>query len=88
MRRRDFITALAGATAWMSAARAQEPRRIGFLSSAYKDAYPGAEAAFLQGLKEAGFIEGGNISIEWRWAEVNTSACPRWPANCWAARWW
>jgi len=53
MRRRDFITVFVGATAWMSAARAQELRRIGFLNSAYKD---------------AGFIEGGNISIEWRWS--------------------
>ena len=67
MRRRDFITVFVGTTAWMSAARAQELRRIGFLNSAYKDAYPGGEAAFLQGFKDAGFIEGGNISIEWRW---------------------
>ena len=70
------ITVLAGATAWIAAARAQEPRRIGFLSSAYKDAYPGAEAAFLQGLKDAGFIEGGNISIEWRWAEDQYERLP------------
>jgi putative tryptophan/tyrosine transport system substrate-binding protein len=76
MRRRDFITVLAGATAWVSAARAQEPRRIGFLNSSYKDAYPGVEAAFLQGFKDAGFIEGGNISIEWRWAEGQYERLP------------
>jgi ABC-type uncharacterized transport system substrate-binding protein len=69
MRRRDFITALAGATAWMSAARAQEPRRaIGVLDGASYGASPGAEPAFIQGLKATGFIEGKNISIEWRWA--------------------
>jgi putative ABC transport system substrate-binding protein len=76
MRRRDFITVLVGATAWTSAARAQEPRRIGFLNSAYKGAYPGGEAAFLQGFKDAGFIEGGNISIEWRWAEGQYDRLP------------
>jgi putative ABC transport system substrate-binding protein len=76
MRRRDFITVLAGATAWAFAARAQEPRRvIGFLSS-YKNAYPGAETAFLQGLKDAGLIEGDNIIIEWRWAEGQYGRLP------------
>jgi putative tryptophan/tyrosine transport system substrate-binding protein len=69
MRRRDFITAL-GATAWMSVARAQEPRHvIGVLSSASHGAYPFAENGFVLGLKAIGFIEGKDISIEWRWAE-------------------
>jgi len=71
MKRRDFITILVGATTWMSAARAQELRRtIGVLGSASYGAFPGAEAAFIEGLKAAGFIEGRNISIEWRWAEA------------------
>ena len=70
MRRRDFVTFLSGATAWFAAARAQEPRRaIGVLSSASYGAFPGSEAAFIQGLKTSGFLEGKNISIEWRWAE-------------------
>ena len=76
MRRRDFITVFVGATAWMSAARAQELRRIGLLNSAYKDAYPGGEAAFLQGLKDAGLIEGDNIIIEWQWAEGQYGRLP------------
>ena len=77
MRRRDFITVVVGATIGMRAVRAQEARRvIGFLSSAYKNAYPGGETAFLQGLKDAGFIEGGNIIIEWRWADSHYDRLP------------
>ena len=69
MRRRDFITVLAGATAWAAAARAQESQRlIGVLGSASYGAFPGAEVDFIRGLKATGFIEGKNISIEWRWA--------------------
>ena len=75
MRRRDFITVLASAAAWLSAARAQEPRRvIGFLS-AY-DGVPSALAAFHQGLKETGFVEGRNLSIEYRWAEGHYDRLP------------
>ena len=71
MKRREFITFLGGVTAtWPLTARAQEPRRvIGVLGSAASGAFPGAEAGFIQGLKDTGFIEGQNISIEWRWAE-------------------
>jgi len=70
MRRRDFITVLAGATAWAAAARAQKSQRmIGVLGSASYGAFPGTEAAFIEGLRNIGFIEGTNISIEWRWAE-------------------
>jgi putative tryptophan/tyrosine transport system substrate-binding protein len=69
MRRRDFVTFLGGAAAWIATARAQEPRRvIGVLGSAAHGAFPGTEAAFIEGLRAAGFIEGKNISIEWRWA--------------------
>jgi putative ABC transport system substrate-binding protein len=70
MKRRDFIAFLGGATALVVTARAQEPRRtIGVLGSAFYGAFPGSEAAFVQGLKDSGFIDGKNISIEWRWAE-------------------
>src|ERR1700745_2789998 len=69
MRRRHFITIVAGATAWTFAARGQEPRRvIGVLRSTSSANIPGADATFLQGLAETGFVEGRNISIEWRGA--------------------
>jgi putative tryptophan/tyrosine transport system substrate-binding protein len=68
MKRRDFMTALAGATAWVATARGQEPRQvIGFLSG-FSDAMPGTLAAFYQGLKETGFVQRKNLSIEFRWA--------------------
>ena len=77
MRRREFITLLGGAAAWLSPARAQEPRRvIGFLSSTSSDAFPEMLAAFVQGLKDTGFIEGNNINIEWRWAEGQYNRLP------------
>jgi putative tryptophan/tyrosine transport system substrate-binding protein len=77
MRRRDFIAFLSGATTWVTTARAQKPRRvIGVLGSASYGAFPGVEAAFIQGLKNTGFIEGTNISIEWRWAESQYNRLP------------
>ena len=71
MKRREFITFLVGAGAtWPLTAGAQEPQRlVGALGSAAPGAFPGTEAAFIQGLKDTGFIEGKNIRIEWRWAE-------------------
>jgi len=70
MRRRDFIAFLSGAVAWPDAARPKESGKvIGVLGSASYGALPGMETAFIEGLRAAGFIEGENISIEWRWAE-------------------
>jgi putative ABC transport system substrate-binding protein len=70
MRRRDFVTFLGGATAWAATARAQKSQRvIGVLGSASYGAFPGTEAAFIEGLRAVGFMEGKNLSIEWRWAE-------------------
>jgi len=78
MRRRDFITALAGATGWIYAGRAQEPRRvIGILSGfSNPDPFPGGLAAFYEGLKESGFVEGKNVSIEFRRADGDYDRLP------------
>ena len=74
MKRRDFITLLSGAAAaWPLAARAQQAgvAVLGYLDSGPPNlhVYPGRQAAFRQSLNSAGFFEGRNLAIEYRWAE-------------------
>ena len=75
MRRRDFIVAVGGAVVGPLAARAQQPAKqptIGFLGSGTLEGQGQWVAAFLQRLRELGWIEGRNITIEYRWAEGNS----------------
>ena len=79
MRRRDFIAGLGGAAAWPVVARAQQAAMpvIGWLSpQSADDDYKNRTVPFLQGLKEAGFVEGENVAIEYRWAENQYDRLP------------
>jgi putative ABC transport system substrate-binding protein len=74
VRRREFITLFGGAAAWPIAARAQQPKlpTIGFLSTSSASVWQPWTAAFVQGLRELGWIEGRTVAIEYRWAEGRT----------------
>jgi putative tryptophan/tyrosine transport system substrate-binding protein len=69
--RRELLAALGGAAAWPLAARAQQPTMplVGFLSSRAPGESADLVAAFRQGLAEAGYVEGQNVSLEFRWGE-------------------
>src|ERR1700681_174094 len=78
MRRRDFISFVGGAAAWPLVARAQQPAMpaIGFLSSRAPNADAHLLAAFNLGLKQAGYVEGQNVTIEYRFAENQYERLP------------
>ena len=83
MQRRQFFGVLGGAVAaWPVVARAQQPHPIiGLLHAASPEPYAHLMAAFRQGLGETGYVEGRNVTIEYRWAESQFDRIPAMAAD-------
>jgi putative ABC transport system substrate-binding protein len=85
MRRRAFVTLIGGAATWPLAARAQQPQgrvaTIGWLGSFSSETSRHLLAAFHQGLKEIGYVEGQNVTIEYRWADNQYARLPEQAAD-------
>jgi putative ABC transport system substrate-binding protein len=83
IQRREFIVTLGSAVVWPLAARAQQAGMpvVGFLNSSWPGGYAPMVAAFRQGLNETGYIEGQNIAIEYRWAELHHDRLPELAAD-------
>ena len=77
MRRRDFITLVSAAATWPSFARAQPAMpTVGYLGSASSELSAKAVRAFRDGLSEVGYVEGRNVTIEYRWADGQNNRLP------------
>jgi putative ABC transport system substrate-binding protein len=81
LRRREFIGLLGGAAAWPLAARAQSMPVVGFLRSTPAAGSAHLVTALRQGMSETGFIEGRNVTIEYRWADNQPDRLPELAAD-------
>lgn len=83
MRRREFIGLAGSAVAWPFAAHAQHPpmRVVGFMHTLSPEIVSDYVAAFRQGLKKAGYVDGQNVAIEYRWARGHYDRLPEFAAD-------
>jgi putative ABC transport system substrate-binding protein len=90
VRRRDFIKVIAGsAIVWPVSVRAQELAKpvVGFLNAASARGYERQVAAFLKGLGEVGFVDGQNVTVEYRWADGQNDRLPTMAADLVRRQW-
>jgi putative tryptophan/tyrosine transport system substrate-binding protein len=88
MKRREFIAALGGAAVWPVVARGQQPAMpvVGYLQTGKSGSNPHFLTAFQQGLREAGYVQGRNVAVEFRWAEDQYDRLPALAADLVARR--